>query len=137
MFNSQVEALLTVLALSVFADKRVLSTEIAAFIESATEINEKVQSDIPVTEAKLLMWFEMNRIRLGDKVRLGPIGFKHWFDSVMSDLAKFSDRDFLIRGLQRISLSDGELHISEKALCVLVERRLRDKNKVAALLPSC
>lgn len=127
MFNRQVEALLTIAALSIFADKRVLSSEISTFIKSAQDINERVDSAIPITEAKLLMWFEINRMRLNDKVRLRPIGFKRWFDTVMSDLTDYADQAFITDLIERISLADGELHVSEKALTVLVEGKFREQ----------
>jgi len=132
MFNRQVEALLTITALSIFADKRVLSSEITAFIKSAKDIDGKIQSRIPITEAKLLIWFEMNRIRLSDKIRLGPAGFKHWFEMVLADLAEFTDIDFLMDLIKRISLADGELHISEKALFVLVEGKFKPRTVLMA-----
>lgn len=131
LFNIQVEALLTVIALSIFADERVLSSEISAFIKSAKDIEAHVTSDVPVTEAKLLMWFEMNRLRLSDKIRLGPIGFKHWFESVIAELSAYSDEAFVVDMLNRISVADGELHVSEKALSVLVEGQFRSQAKTA------
>ena len=127
VFNRQVEALLTIFALSIFADKRVLSSEISALIKSAEDIDSRVNSSLPVTEAKLLMWFETNRMRLEDKLRLGPIGFKRWFESVMSDLSDFSDQALLTDLLHRTSLADGELHVSEKALRILVESKFQQR----------
>lgn len=121
MFNRKVHAVLTVIALSVFADKRVLSTEITAFVKSADIIQKKVKSDIPVTEAKLLLWFELNRMDIRDKMRLGPVGFKRWFDTLMAELASISDKAFISEIVQRIAYADGELHISEQALKVMLD----------------
>lgn len=125
MFNRKVHAVLTVIALSVFADKRVLSTEITAFVKSADIIQKKVKSDIPVTEAKLLLWFELNRMNLRDKMKLGPVGFERWFETVLSELSALSDKSFISDIVRRISYADGELHVSEQALSVMLEKKFR------------
>lgn len=125
MFNLQVNAVLTLIALSIFADKRVLSTEVSAFIKSARDIDANVESQLPLTEAKLLMWFEINRMRLSDKVKLGPIGFQRWFQTVLNDASDYGDKDFILDAIKRISRADGEIHISEKALSVLVDAHFR------------
>ena len=129
MFNKQVNGVLTLIALSIFADKRVLSSEITAFIKSAEQINKNVRSEIPITEAKLLMWFETNRLHLRERVNLRPAGFKHWFDTVLEDVAEYKDKLFLMEMIDLISNADGELHISEKALMVLVDKTIKDPRK--------
>lgn len=125
MFSRKVHAVLTVIALSVFADKRVLSTEITAFVKSADVIQKKVQSDIPVTEAKLLLWFELNRMEIRDKMSLGPVGFKRWFETLMTELVSISDKTFISDLVRLISHADGELHVSERALAVMLENKFK------------
>jgi len=122
MFNRQIEAVLNLISLSIFADKRVLSEEISAFVESADLIQSKLQSDIVISETKLLMWFELNRSELKSIMGLGPAGFKHWFENLISELPVISDKRFIMDIVERISNADGEFHISEKALEVMLER---------------
>ena len=124
MFNREVEALLSLTAFSIFADKRVFANEIESFVKSAHQIEAAGRSTIAVTEPKLLYWFEMNREQLQDKMKLGPAGLKRWLIMIMDDLAAFPDKDLILKLIRKISKSDGEYHISEKALCVLVEERL-------------
>lgn len=125
MFSREVDAVLSVIALSIFADKRVLSTEITAFVKSADIIEAHVRSDIPVTEAKLLMWFEINREHIQSKMQLGSVGFKQWFDSVVETFSLLPDKTFIADIVELISNADGELHISEKAWSVMLERRFK------------
>jgi len=122
MFNRQINAVLKVIALSIFADKRVLSEEITAFVESADLIQSKVNSDITISETKLLMWFELNRAELQNKMTLGPAGFKHWFENLLSELPVLSDKSFITDIIGRIANADQEFHISEKALGVMLAR---------------
>lgn len=131
VFSNQVEALLTIIALSIFADKRIFSSEISTFVDSAKEIQAHAASDLPVTEAKLLMWFEMNRMRLSDKIRLGPVGFQHWFESVIGELHHYPDKDFIMTMLDRIAHADGEFHVSERALSVLVRSGFQNQTEPA------
>lgn len=125
MFSKEVNGVLTLIVLSIFADKRVLSSEITTFIKSAAIINKKVRSDSPITEAKLLAWFENNRIILRDKTRLGPVGFEHWFATVLADISDFKDKRFIMDMIEKIAQADGEVHISEKALLALVDRHVQ------------
>ena len=122
MFNREIEALLSIIALSIFADKRVLSEEIKAFVESADLIQSKVYSDIVLSETKLLLWFELNRVELQDKMSLGPVGFKRWFEDTVAELPVISDKRFIMEIIGKISKADNEFHISEKALGVMLDR---------------
>lgn len=122
VLNKEVNGVLTLIALSIFADKRILSSEITFFIKSATAINKKVKSDTLITEAKLLAWFENNRITLRDKTSLGPVGFEHWFKTVLADVSDFKDKSFIMDMIQKIAEADGEVHVSEKALLALLDR---------------
>lgn len=125
MFNNEVNGVLTLIALSIFADKRVLASEITSFIKSAGVINKKVKSETPITEAKLLAWFENNRIFLRDKTLLGPVGFEHWFKTILTDVSDFEDKSFIMDMIEKIAQADGEVHISEKALLALVDRHVQ------------
>lgn len=125
MFNREVEAVLSVIALSIFADKRVLSTEITAFVKSADIIKAHVRSNLPLSEAKLLLWLEMNREQIKAKMQLGPAEFEAWFDSIFEAFAKLPDKTFISEIVETIAQADGELHVSEKALSVMLERKFK------------
>lgn len=124
MFTRQIDAVLTLIALSIFADKRVLSEEITAFVSSADLIQRNVHSDISITETKLLLWFELNRTDLRDKMNLNAVEFEQWFEALLSDLPTLSDMTFIADISANIFNADSELHISEKALGVILERKL-------------
>lgn len=123
MFNREIEALLSLTAFSIFADKRVFANEIDSFVKSAHQIQAVDRSPITLTESKLLYWFEMNREQLQDKMKLGPAGLKRWLVMVMDDLAAFPDKSLILNLIKQISKSDGEYHVSERALSELVKRK--------------
>ncbi len=122
MFSREISAVLKIIALSIFADKRVLSEEITAFVESADLIQSQLNSDMVISETKLLLWFELNRAGLQAKMFLGSEDFKLWFETLISELPVMSDTQFITDIIERISNADGELHISEKALEVMLGR---------------
>jgi len=123
MFNRETEALLSLVAFSVFADKRVFADEIDSFVKSAHDLQAAGRSSIRLTETKLLYWFEMNRGQLQDKMKLGPAGLKRWMETMIDDLSAFPDKALILNLIQRISKADGEYHISERAFSELVKRR--------------
>ena len=127
MFNRQTEAVLSLTAFSIFADKRVLSEEISKFMSLSNVLRKTDISDIEITEPKLLHWFEMNRSILQDKMTLGPAGLKRWINMVIDDLSEFKQKSLILDWITQIAKSDGEHHISEKALCVLLQDRLLEK----------
>jgi len=55
-------------------------------------------------------------------MKLGPAGFKHWFEDLLSELPIMSDKRFIIDIIENIAKADGEFHISEKALEVILNR---------------
>jgi len=111
MFSREISAVLKIIALSIFADKRVLSEEITAFVESADLIQSQLNSDMVISETKLLLWFELNRAGLQAKMFLGSEDFKLWFETLISELPVMSDTQFITDIIERISNADGELHI--------------------------
>jgi len=129
MFNRQIEAVLKVIALSIFADKRVLSEEISAFVESADLIQANLQSDIVISETKLLLWFELNRSEIQNIICLDSAGFQRWFEDLISDLPVLPNTQFITNIIEKIANADGD--ISEKALEVILERSFERPNCAA------
>lgn len=125
MFTKQVDAALTLIALSIFADKRILSTEISAFIESADVIQANLNSDIPITEAKLLVWFEMNRGNIKEKMEISGKRFRTWLDQLLDEVDTLPDKRFIVELIESIARSDGEYHVSEVALAVIIDRKFK------------
>ena len=127
MFNRQTEAVLSLTAFSIFADKRVLSEEISKFISLSPKLRATGISGIEITEPKLLHWFELNRSALEDKMKLGPAGLKKWISLVIDDLSGFNQRKLILDWITEIAKADGEHHISEKALFAYLKDRLTEK----------
>lgn len=119
--QSEMNDILTVLAVGVFADKRIHSSEIQVFIRSVSRITLSNREVPKISEAEALMWFELNK----DKVReifAGPRSeFDAWFIPILKRVGAHADKEALLHLLNMIFLADQEMHISEKALMTLVQ----------------
>lgn len=119
MITKDLDDVLSLLGVTIIADKRVFSAEIEAFLKAAKDLKLARLIDPKLSEARLLAWYEMNKDDLTEKVH-SPY-FKTWFYDCLDSLADLPDKSALLKAMGDISLSDGELHVSERALIVLAK----------------
>ena len=122
MLTKTIENILTILALTVFADKRVFSNEIDSFVNSARNLESLSNPETDITPAKLLDWFEGHREALKGRMDQRAT-FEDWLNPILDDLTDHPDRHAMFNRMIEISKSDGEVHVSEKALMVLAAKR--------------
>lgn len=114
--------ILTVLAVGIFADKKVFASEIQVFTRSVSRV-ELTNLEIPmISGAQALMWFELNKDNIREKFDGPRADFDNWLIPILERVAEHADTMALLKLLNQISLADDELHISEKALMVLVKK---------------
>lgn len=114
-------AILEILAMTVFADKRVYAAEIVAFLKEVTTLQKAGVLETELSEAKALAWYEMNKDGLQARLKLHELEF--WIEQVAPVLAEHPHRQAVQDAMVRIAQSDGEQHVSERALEFLVSRR--------------
>lgn len=100
------EALLTVAALSTYLKNGMMCERMSAFADFAARLEGVDHPDQPITSADLSAWFDFNRAVLRDKLRLGPVGLKRWFESLVSDLKAFPRQDIVEDILSDLSFAD-------------------------------
>ncbi len=112
--------LLSLLAAVIIADKRVYSEEIKSFGQTASRM-DWIQEHFPdFSEAKALEWYEFNKDRLIKHIHNGE--FEDWLHDCLNRLSAFMPVAPVLEAIQVISNSDGEYHVSEKALRELTRR---------------
>lgn len=122
MLGKEPDDILTVLAVGVFADKRIFSSEIQVFISSVSNL-ELSDLDLPkISGAKALTWFEMNKQTIQDKFEGPRSEFDAWFVPILERVGEYVDKEKFLKQLDDIFIADDEIHISETAMRVLVER---------------
>ena len=122
IIEPEIQDILTILAVGVFADKRVFSSEIQVFTESAMHAVLPNRDMTAPSGAKALLWFEQNKDEIRAKFDGPRADFDAWLIPILERLAGKVDQEGLLQFLEKISLADEELHISEEALIVLVKR---------------
>lgn len=122
MLDKKTNDILMVLAVGVFADKKIHSSEIQVFIRSVSGV-QLSKFDLPdVSEAKALAWFEVNKYSIR-KMFDGPRAeFDSWFVPVLERVGEHADKGELLHLLNMIFIADDELHNSEMAMMALVKR---------------
>ena len=117
MISDELQNLLSLLAVTIFADKRVFAQEIETFLKTAESITEIRNVQETLSEAKLLAWFDANAENIRGKLQTP--GFEPWFYGCLDKLAGLKDKQALLNIMMDISKADDEFHISEKALITL------------------
>ncbi|WP_427452647.1 hypothetical protein [Litorimonas sp. WD9-15] len=122
MIQSEMNDILMVLAVGVFADKKIHSSEIEVFIRSVSRIRLS-EYDVPkVSEAKALTWFEMNKDDIRERFNGPRSEFDAWLIPILKRVEDHADKEALLHLLNMIFLADREVHNSERAMMVLIKR---------------
>lgn len=122
MQQTEMNDILMVLTVGIYADKKIHASEIEVFIKSVSRMNLSKHRLPTISEAKALAWFEMNK----DHVRhifSGPRSeFDRWFIPILERVGLHGDKLALLQLLRMIFLADNEMHVSELALTNLIKR---------------
>ena len=112
--------LLSVLAATIIADKRVYSEEIKAFTQTASGLDWVRDNHPDFNQATALEWYETHKDRVYSSIHSKD--FETWLHECLGRLSRVVYMDSIIEAINVIAKSDGEFHVSEKALQVLTER---------------
>ncbi len=117
----QDHAILSLLALTMFADKQVLATEIKAFSEAVIRMSETDILHPGYTETRAILWYENNKDDLKD--HLDPQNFEDCIGELLTTLDGMQNKSELLKEMVAIANSDHDEHVSERALAVIAARR--------------
>ncbi len=110
----------TLLALTVFADKRVFSEEVETFVRVAKNLQPELGIEPKLSEPRLLLWFENNRDTIN--AFLHAPNFESQLKALLGRLAVLPDKRPILKAMVVIAKADKDLHVSEKALIALARR---------------
>ena len=120
MNKADLENVLSLLVAAIFADGRVLPSEIKAFLHAASRLDVGPKLASQLSEKKLSTWYEKHKDDIRDKIT-SPY-FKDWFYELLENLSEFEDKDALLAMMKDIALADGRIHVSERTLVGLAAR---------------
>ncbi len=113
------EALLTVAALSTYLKNGMRCEHMSAFADFAARLDGIDHPDQPITSADLSAWFDFNRPVLRDRLRLRPAGLKMWYQGLVSDLEGFPRQDIVQDILSGLSLEDLQTGLARRPKVML------------------
>lgn len=118
--SSKQNDILSLVAATIFADKRVYASEVETFVKAAGKLNALQDTKLKLSEARLLVWYETNKDDIRQKITT-PY-FKDWFYEILERLSDVQDKHSILEVMQDISRADGTVHVSERALITLAKR---------------
>jgi len=122
--DTDTQNVLELLAMTMFADKRVLSEEIKVFVASVQTFQTENILPSTLSEAEIIHWYEDHKTRLIDIAKHSA--FEDWINQKIDDLAAFPDKHRLLQAMDDIARADGNVHFSEQALVILATRKWAD-----------
>lgn len=111
------QSVLELLAMTIFADKKVCSEEIMAFVETVQFLQVKNVLLTDLSEAKIILWYETYKSSLAEQLKTAE--FEDWLRKTLAQVRQVADKQVILEGIEKIARADNELHISEKAFKVL------------------
>lgn len=117
MMSETLNDILNLLAVTVFADKRVFAKEIETFLKVTKKLKHLPNALEGLSEARLLAWFDENSDLIRN--RLESPDFESWLYGCLNRLTDFDHKPVILDLMLEIAKSDGEFHVSEQALIVL------------------
>lgn len=112
--------ILTLLAVSIIADKQIYACEVEAFIEIATTIEAELGYPSTLSQTKLMAWFYRNNGRLKSMMSMPDFGEQ--LNGILDRLSALPNKAPILSRMHYIACSDQDLHVSEKALLTLAAR---------------
>ena len=109
--------ILSLLAASIFADKRILSSELDAFVEAGQNLDAAAMRGADLSEAALRVWYEQHNP--GIRAKMATPYFKDWFYELLARLSDLPGKRKILEAMLFISRADGQVHVSERALITL------------------
>jgi hypothetical protein len=122
--KSELKDILSLIAATVFADKRILTSEIDVFITSTLKLDIVKQLEPNISEAKLKAWFKRNKDDINQ--RLATPYYKDWLYEILDRLKDVPNKEPILKVMEQISIADQEVHVSERTLIALSERYWRE-----------
>jgi len=119
--NKSTDSVLSLLAMTVFADKNVFAVEIFGFVKAAQFLQAKNVIKPDMSEADLLIWYEDHKEELFTRVIKHDVEI--WLSECLNELNHVENKAAILTAMTDIATADDELHISEVALHVLAANK--------------
>lgn len=106
--------------MTTLSDKKLYAAEIDSFVKTVQALETQNCFTEPLSEAKLLMWFELNKEQLLYLIKAPDFG--KWHEVCLIALENVENKSQILQAMIEIAISDDEFHYSEKAIIMLTAR---------------
>ena len=117
---NQIDDILTLLALTILADKKVVNQEVDSFLQIAPQITNGLGAKKPMSQPNLLAWLYTHQARI--KKMFSSPNFDQILIGLFTRTQSIPNKQAVLNKMNEISTADDEFHVSEKALIVLAAR---------------
>lgn len=107
--------------MAIFADKRIASKEIDAFVQAIKTLQSHNILKSELSEARILIWYETNKDKLTQIITAHK--FEEWINKVGPVLRRQRDATPIFKAIQYISKADDEYHVSENAYANILQKQ--------------
>ena len=118
---SDIDNMLSLIALAILADDHVHQVEIDVFATVAQHLPKISQSAKPMNEFDLRAWYEENKVRLFKA--LNSPDFNIWLSKSIDRVSDSEEQRAILLAMEAISKSDENFHIYEKSLISFLSDR--------------
>lgn len=105
----------------ILINKRVYHEDMTMFIQMTKRVRSVLSPNLVLTDRMLKDWFILNREEILDFVKLGQEEFQ--IKRLMSQLNEVEDKTAIVRAMQAIAKSDGNLAGGERRLITMVAQQ--------------
>lgn len=116
---THMEDILTLLAITLAIDKRVVHAEFESFLLAASTIQAPSDSLMPLDQAAILNWFTDNNARLQTLLEKDDQTVDGAVARLIMNLQTFPDTGSLLTAMRSVAASDGSFHPREKEIIAL------------------
>ena len=118
--RTQIDDILTLLALTIIADKKVIDQEVDTFLQIPPQITNDLGLDNSISQSKLLAWIYANQARV--KTMLSSPEFDDILIGIFKRTQAVPNKQAILNKMTKIAAADNEIHVSEQALIILAAR---------------
>ncbi len=120
MVSEELGDVLTLLAVTIVADKKVVSEEVQAFLTCAQRLQLAMDLKPVLTHARLMAWIELNQEWISHITK--PEYYERSLETVFDRLSHLNNKESILEAMMAISEADNEVHANEHALMVMAAR---------------
>lgn len=114
------ENILSLLAATILADKRIHDAEVETFASGVTQLTNSLNIELDCSEASIPTWFDRHKSNIREKT-VSPYS-KDWICEILEGLSHIENKQAILAVMKDIAKADNHVHVSERSLVAFTQR---------------